>query len=154
MTSSSADWTLAGARLISSASSRLPKTGPSSVSNAPVSGADARADEIRRDEVGRELDAAEAAAENAASVLTVSVLARPGDALQQDVPAGEQRDEHALEHRVLADDDTLALVEHLLERGGGLHRGVAVGGESGGTSDEPDGTRLMGVGSWLSVIAW
>ena len=38
MTSSSADWTLAGARLISSASRKLPNTGPSSTSNVPVSG--------------------------------------------------------------------------------------------------------------------
>ena len=36
ITSSSALWTLAGARLISSASSRLVKTGPSEVLNSPV----------------------------------------------------------------------------------------------------------------------
>ncbi len=35
ITSSSADCTLAGARLISSASRKLQKTGPSSVSNVP-----------------------------------------------------------------------------------------------------------------------
>ena len=80
MTSSSADCTLAGARLISSASRKLPNTGPSSVSKRPVSGpVDARADEVGRDEVGRELDAAEACRRaRTASVLTVSVLARPG----------------------------------------------------------------------------
>ena len=38
ITSSSADWTLAGARLISSASRKLPNTGPSSVSKRPESG--------------------------------------------------------------------------------------------------------------------
>jgi hypothetical protein len=36
MTSSSALWTFAGARLISSASSRFVKTGPSEVLNSPV----------------------------------------------------------------------------------------------------------------------
>jgi len=36
MTSSSADWTLAGARLISSASRKLVTTGPSSVSNSSL----------------------------------------------------------------------------------------------------------------------
>jgi hypothetical protein len=38
MTSSSADCTLAGARLISSASRKLQNTGPSSVSKRPLSG--------------------------------------------------------------------------------------------------------------------
>ena len=38
ITSSSADWTFAGARLISSASTKLANTGPSSVSKLPVSG--------------------------------------------------------------------------------------------------------------------
>ena len=38
MASRSADWTLAGARLISSASTRLAKTGPSSVSKVSVEG--------------------------------------------------------------------------------------------------------------------
>ena len=38
MTSSSADWTFAGARLISSASRKLQNTGPSSVSKLPVDG--------------------------------------------------------------------------------------------------------------------
>ena len=38
ITSSSADCTFAGARLISSASRKLQKTGPSSVSNSPVPG--------------------------------------------------------------------------------------------------------------------
>ena len=66
----------------------------------------------------------------AASVLTVSVLARPGHALQQHVPAREQRDEQALEHRVLPDDHALDLVQGLLEararvlEGGRLPTGV------------------------------
>ena len=50
-----------------------------------------------------------------ASVLTVSVLARPGDALEQHVAAGQEGDEQALEHRVLADDHALELIQRLLE---------------------------------------
>ena len=38
ITSSSADWTFAGARLISSASTKFANTGPSSVSKLPLSG--------------------------------------------------------------------------------------------------------------------
>jgi hypothetical protein len=38
ITSSSADWTLAGARLISSAKTTLASTGPSSMSNRSVDG--------------------------------------------------------------------------------------------------------------------
>src|SRR3954447_17359193 len=79
MTSSSALCTLAGARLISSASSRLPNTGPSSVSKLPVSGRQIRVPTrsagtrsgvnwTRRNEPPI----------TSASVLTVSVLARPG----------------------------------------------------------------------------
>ena len=43
-------------------------------------------------------------------------LGQAGHALEQHVAAGEQRDEQPLEHRVLADDDALDLVERLLER--------------------------------------
>ena len=52
----------------------------------------------------------------AASVFTVSVLARPGHAFHQEVPLGEQRDQHALQEVVLAHDDLLHLVEDLLHR--------------------------------------
>ena len=38
----------------------------------------------------------------AAVVLIVSVFARPGHALDQEVAAGDEADEHALEHLVLA----------------------------------------------------
>ncbi len=116
MTSSSADWTFAGARLISSASRKLPNTGPSSVSKRPrVRPVDARADEVGGHEVGRELDAPEAAAEHGGERLDGERLGQPGHALEQHVAAGEQRDEQALEHRVLADDHALELVERLLE---------------------------------------
>jgi hypothetical protein len=56
--------------------------------------------------------------------LIVSVLARPGNALDQEVPVGQQADEHPLEHRVLAGDHALDLVERTLDRllSGGLGR--------------------------------
>ena len=50
-----------------------------------------------------------------AVVLIVSVFARPGHALDQEVAAGEQADEHPLEHRLLAGDDAPDLEERLLE---------------------------------------
>ena len=125
MTSSSADWTLAGARLISSASRKLPNTGPSSVSKRPGVGAvDARADEVGGHEVGRELDAAEAAAQHLRERAHGQRLGQAGHALQQHVAAGQEADEQALEHRVLADDDALDLVERLLERGARLLAGL------------------------------
>ena len=58
----------------------------------------------------------------AASVLTVSVLARPGHAFEQHVPAGEQADQQPLEHRVLSDDHALDLVKRLPQGGARLAR--------------------------------
>ena len=112
ITSSRADWTLAGARLISSASRKLAKTGPSSVSKSAWSGpVDAGADEVGRHQVGRELDALEAAAEDVGEGLDGQRLGQAGDALEEDVAAGQEADEDALEHRVLADDDAPDLEE-------------------------------------------
>ena len=50
-----------------------------------------------------------------AVVLIVSVFARPGNTLDQEVPLREQADEHPLEHRVLPGDDAPDLEERLLE---------------------------------------
>ena len=66
-----------------------------------------------------------------ARVLIVSVLARPGNALEEEVAAGQQADEDALEHRVLADDDPPDLEQDRLRRGariGRIGEGVQVGG--------------------------
>ena len=116
ITSSSADCTFAGARLISSASRKLQKTGPSSVSNVPSPRAvDARADEVGRDEVGRELHAREGAAEHAGGRLDRQRLREARNALDQQVALREQADEHALEHRVLPGDDAPDLEQRLLE---------------------------------------
>jgi hypothetical protein len=74
-----------------------------------------RADEVDGHEVGRELDAVERAAEDVGDGLDRQRLGQAGDALEQHVAAGEQRDEHALEHRLLADDDALDLEQRVLE---------------------------------------
>ena len=117
ITSSSADCTLAGARLISSASRKLQKhRAELGVERAGVRAVDARADEIGRHEVGRELHAAEGAAEHLRGRLDRQRLGEPGDALEQEVAAGEQADEHALEHRVLTCDDALDLEQRALEQ--------------------------------------
>ena len=117
ITSSSADCTFAGARLISSASRKLQKTGPSSVSKSAGAGAeDAGADEVGRDEVGRELDPLEAAAEHLGGGLDRQRLGEARDAFDQEVAAGEQADEDALEHRVLPGDHALDLEQRLLEQ--------------------------------------
>ena len=51
----------------------------------------------------------------AAVVLIVSVLARPGNAFDQHVPAGEQADEHPFEHLLLPRDHAPDLEQRLLE---------------------------------------
>ena len=56
------------------------------------------------------------AAEHLGERLDGQRLGEAGHALEQHVAAGEQRDEQALEHRVLADDDALDLVQRVLER--------------------------------------
>ena len=117
ITSSSADCTLAGARLISSASRKLQKTGPSSMSNCSLRAlVHPRADEVGRHEVGRELDALEAAAEDVGDGLDGQRLREAGHALDQEVPAGEQADEDALEHLVLPGDHALDLEDGALEQ--------------------------------------
>ena len=97
---------------------------------------DAGADEVGGDEVGRELDAAEGAAEHVGERPHGQRLGEAGHALEQDVAAGQQRDEHALEHRVLADDDALALPQGGLQRAaclvGHAALGLGLGGEKRG----------------------
>ena len=103
--SSSADCTLAGARLISSARMIWAKSGPFLTRNSwffwskiivPITSAGSRSGvNWMREKVAWMISA---------SVRTASVLARPGHALEQDVPAGQQPDEQPLDHHVLADD--------------------------------------------------
>ena len=87
------------------------------VEAARVGAVDARADEVGRHQVRRELHAAELAAEHVAQGLDRQRLRQAGDALEQHVAAGEQRDEQALEHRVLADDHALELIQRAFQAG-------------------------------------
>ena len=127
MTSSRADCTFAGARLISSASRKFVKTGPSSVSNVPCRAVDARADEVGGHEVGRELDALERAAEDARGGADRECLGEAGDALDQQVPAREQAHEHPLEHLILPGDHSFHLEQGSLDRLTAFARGVEAG---------------------------
>ena len=84
--SSSADCTLAGARLISSASTRLAKTG----TELGVEGLGRRtphpgADDVARHQVGSELEAVEAAADDLGERADGEGLGHPGHALEEQV---------------------------------------------------------------------
>ena len=72
---------------------------------------DPRPDDVGGDEVGRELDPLELAADRLGERLHGHRLGEPGDALDEEMAAREQRDDHPLEQGVLADDDALHLVE-------------------------------------------
>jgi hypothetical protein len=120
MTSSSALWTLAGARLISSASSRFAKTGPASCEVTGLLVVDARPDEVRRHEVGRELDALELATDGLGQGPDRHRLGEARDALDEDVAPREERDDQPLEQVILTDDDLLDLVQEPLHRGGSV----------------------------------
>src|SRR3954452_14367539 len=79
ITSSSADCTFAGARLISSARTKLPNTGPSSMSNWPVSGRYTRVPtRSAGTRSGVNCTRLNVPPRTEASVFTVSVLASPG----------------------------------------------------------------------------
>ena len=71
---------------------------------------------------GRELDALEAATQDVGEGLDGQRLGQAGHALEQDVAAGQEADEDALEHRVLADDDASDLEQD------GLGDGARIGG--------------------------
>ena len=77
---------------------------------------DARADDVGRNQVRRELDALELAADRLGERLHRHRLGEPGEALDEEVAAGKQRDDHPFEQGVLTHDHPLDLVEHLLER--------------------------------------
>ncbi len=81
---------------------------------------DARADDVRGHQVRGELDPLELAADRLRERLDRHRLGEPGDALDEQVPAGQQRDEHALQQAVLAHDRLLDLVERGLERQPGV----------------------------------
>ena len=77
---------------------------------------DPRPDDVGGNQIRRELDALELAADRLGERLHGQGLGEPGDALDEEVAAREERDDHPLEQGVLADDHALDLVEHLLQR--------------------------------------
>ena len=126
--SSSADWVFGVARLISSASTMLAKTGPASnrKTRSPegVLGDDVGADDVGGHQVGRELDAAELEVERLAERPDQQGLAQPRHALEQRVPSSDHADEDAANDLLLADDElghlTLDGLDGLLKAFDGL----------------------------------
>ena len=103
--SSRADCTLAGARLISSASRIGWKIGPGWNSKRPSCGRQTSVP-VRSagSRSGVNWTRAKSASSRAASARIALVLARPGRAFDQQVAVGQQRDQQALDQRRLADD--------------------------------------------------
>ena len=113
--SSSAACTLAGARLISSARMMLAKIGPffdRELARRLV--VDLRADHVGGQEVGRELDALERRVDGLGERPHGERLGEPRHAFEQHVAAGEQADEQAFDHVVLADDAARDLFGHIV----------------------------------------
>ena len=121
MPSSSADCVFGVARLISSASRILPKIGPALELELLPSGRvlddHVGADDVARHEVGRELDPREGEVEALGERLDEQGLAEARDALEQDVPAGEEPDEDVRDDLVMAHDDLADLGAQGLEGG-------------------------------------
>ena len=114
MASSSADCVFGVARLISSASTRLAKIGPGLEAQrlraAVVGLHDHAADDVGGHQVGRELDARILQVQHARQRAQQRGLAQAGNAFEQHVAAGEQADQHAVDHVRLADDDLADLL--------------------------------------------
>jgi hypothetical protein len=126
MASSNADCTFAGARLISSARTRLANTGPLRVVKPPDCGiVNLRADDVGGQHVRRELQAREFDAEGLRERFHGERLGEAGHAFEEDVAVGEQADDEAFGEIILADDDLAEFVEERpRERAGFLDRFV------------------------------
>ena len=85
------------------------------VERARVRPVDPRADEVRRHEVGRELDAVEGTAEDIGGGLDGQGLGETGNALDQQVAAGEEARQDSLQHLVLSGDHAPDLEEGSLQ---------------------------------------
>ena len=90
------------------------------VEGAGVGAVDPGADEVAGHEVGRELDPAERRVERVGEGPDRQRLGQAGHALEQQVAAGQQRDEDPLQHLVLADDDAPDLEQDGLGGGAGI----------------------------------
>ena len=78
-------------------------------------GEDRDADDVRRQQVARELDSLVREAQRTGKCVGQRGLADAGNILDQQVSTGDEADEDALEHLVLAGDHALDLDERLLE---------------------------------------
>ena len=87
---------------------------------------DVGARDVGRHQVGRELNAAEREVQRAGQRAHQQRLGQAGHAFQQAVAAGEQGDQHLLDHVVLADDDARKLCFDLLDRGAEAGDGAVV----------------------------
>ncbi len=96
--SSSADCVRGLARLISSASSTFAKIGPRRKTNSPSRWSKTLTPEdVARQEIARELNATQLAPHGLGESAGQRRLADAGHVLDEDVPAGEQRDERQLD---------------------------------------------------------
>jgi hypothetical protein len=78
---------------------------------------DHRADEVGGQQIRRELDALEVGVDDRGHRVDRERLGEARHALEQHVAAGEQADEDALDHVVLADDDLADLGQHAVHEG-------------------------------------
>ena len=123
ITSSSADCTLAGARLISSASRKLQKTGPRSVSKSALSGRKTRVPtRSLGTRSGVNCTRLNEPPSTDAVDLIVSVFARPGTPSISRWPPESRQHEHPLEHLLLAGDHAPDLEQRLFEPASGDRR--------------------------------
>ena len=76
---------------------------------------DLRADDVGRQQVGRELDAVERGVDRLGQRAHRERLGQAGHALEQHVTAGEQADQQALDHVLLADDAPRDLLKDALD---------------------------------------
>ena len=116
MASSNAAWVLGGVRLISSASTMLPKIGPWTNVHLPMAGGEILFDDVGAGDVGghqvrRELDAPETQAERLRDGAHHQRLGRAGQAGDQAMATDKQRGEDLIEHLLLADDHLAHLGE-------------------------------------------
>ena len=111
---------MGGVRLISSARMMLAKIGPGTNRNArrPASGSSSTFVPVMSEGIrsGVNWIRLKPTSRIRAIELTISVLARPGHADQQHVPAGEDRRQDQLDHLALADDDLVELGDHHVAR--------------------------------------
>ena len=95
---------------------------------------DLGADHVGGQHVGRELDAREARVDGAGQAAHGQRLGQARHALEQHVAAGQQADQQARHHRLLADEDLADLGDDLVTELRVLRRDIAYGFRHDGSS--------------------